>query len=318
MPSPQRPATSALVFAFALVYLSWGTTYLAIQIGVREEHLPPALFGGSRVGLAGLLVLMFQWIRGRDLWVSKRELVRIIVVSWLLFVGGNGLINLAEKTVNSGVAAVLAATTPLWLGLFAMFWPRGERLTLRGWLGLLVGLAGVPILLWPKLQQLRDVTTLVDLSPFLVLGSAASWALGSLILRHGRMKSDHLTVAGFQMFLGGGTLALVGLVTGETSQLPEHLTAGAAATFLYLLVVGSLLGFLAFNWLLGHVSAAKVGTYAYVNPVVAVLAGWLTGEEMNVWIAGGIGVILLGVFLVRGGERPAISEEEGEPTAQPA
>jgi drug/metabolite transporter (DMT)-like permease len=314
--SPQVPPTWAVVLAFALIYISWGTTYLAIQVGVRDEHLPPALFGGVRVSLAGILVLAFQWLCGGSLRVSPGELFSLLVVSWLMFVCGNGLICVAEQTVNSGVAAVLVATTPLWLGLFSMFWPGGERLTLRGWLGLLVGLAGVPILLWPHLQESGAIVR--DIGPLLVLGSAASWALGSLVLRHTRRRSSHLAIAGYQMLIGGGSLALVGVLVGEIHHLPDQVTAGAAAAFLYLLIVGSLVGFVAFNWLLGHVSATKVGTYAYVNPVVAVLVGWLAGEKLNGWIAGGIGVILLGVFLVRGGERPAATAaQETEPAVQP-
>jgi len=309
------PASWAIVLAFALVYISWGTTYLAIQKGVRDESLPPALFGGVRVGLAGLLLLLYQAGRGHSLRLSGGELAGLIGVSWLLFVGGNGLITVAEKTVASGVAAVLAATTPLWMALFAMAWGRGERLHLRGWVGLLVGLGGVLVLLAPKLHDPADFAR--DLGPLLVLASACCWALGSLVLRHRHSQVPHLTAAGYQMFLGGGSLALLGLVLGEWQHMPERLTAGAVAAFCYLLVVGSLVGFVAFNWLLGHISATKVGTYAYVNPVVAVLVGWLAGEELTGAIIAGIATILVGVGLVRGGERgspptPAASACEEE------
>jgi drug/metabolite transporter (DMT)-like permease len=234
----------------------------------------------------------------------------------LLFVFGNGLITLAEKTVPSGVAAVLVATTPLWIALMEMLWPGGDRLTGRGWLGLLIGLAGVLLLLAPKLHDPADF--LLDYGPLLVLGSAASWAFGSLVLRYRRLRCSHLTAAAYQMILGGGSLALVGLVVGEGSQLTrEHFTAGAAYAFFYLLIVGSLVGFVAFNWLLGQVSAAQAGTYAYVNPLVAVLVGLLDGEELTGWIVGGIAIILAGVALVRGGHRgrslPRPEADGGEP-----
>lgn len=299
-PALSPPPAWAVILAFALIYISWGTTFKPIQIGVRDEHLPPALFGGSRVGLAGLFILAFQALRGQKLRLERGELFSTVAVSWMLFVAGNGLITVAEKWVDSGVAAVLAATTPFWLGLFAMFWPHEERLTLRGWTGLIVGLGGVLILLAPRLS---DPSAFVqDLSPLLVLGSAASWALGSLCIRHVRSRTDHLTMAGYQMAIGGASLSLLGLCLGE--RYPDRLTIAAAVLFVYLLVVGSLIGFIAFNWLLGHVSAAKVGTYAYVNPVIAVLIGWLTGEPTNAWMLTGIATILLGVFLIRGGERP--------------
>jgi drug/metabolite transporter (DMT)-like permease len=164
-----------------------------------------------------------------------------------------------------------------------------------------------------------------DFGPILVLGSAASWALGSLVLRHQKRAGAHLTVAAFQMVIGGGTLALIGLVLGEADRLPTHITTGAAGAFLYLLIVGSLVGFVAFNWLLAHVSAAKVGTYAYVNPLIAVVIGWIAGEELTVWLVGGILIILTGVALVRSGEYRAqpdsaaleVSETAGDPAAAP-
>jgi drug/metabolite transporter (DMT)-like permease len=309
-PTPSSPPpTWAVVLAFALIYISWGTTYKPIQWGVRDEHLPPALFGGTRVALAGLILLSFQALRGQSLRLARGELLGVIAVSWMLFVGGNGLINLAEKWVDSGVAAVLVATTPLWLGLFAMFWPHEERLTLRGWTGLIVGIGGIVILLAPKLN---DPTAFIqDLTPLLVLGSAGFWALGSLLLRHLRTRTDHLTRAAYQMIIGGSSLTLLGLSLGE--RFPEHFTPKAIGAFFYLLIVGSLIGFIAFNWLLGHVSATKVGTYAYVNPVIAVLIGRLTGEALTPWILAGITTILLGVFLVRTGERPPTPEPDPPP-----
>jgi drug/metabolite transporter (DMT)-like permease len=295
-----RPSPWKLVVAFALVYISWGTTYLAIKEGVKTEQLPPALFGGTRVCLAGLLLLGFLRLRGQSLRLPWRELGSVSLIGLLLFVAGNGLITVAEKTVPSGVAAVLVASTPLWMALLEMLWPRGERLCTRGWVGLLIGLAGVLIVLAPKLQE---AGSLQNLGFLLVLGSAGSWSVGALLLRYRRSRVSHLTAAAYQMAIGGGALALIGLAIGETRELtPEHLTPGAVFAFFYLLIVGSLVGFVAFNWLLGHVSAAQAGTYAYINPLVAILVGWLFGnEEISGWIIGGMAVILAGVGLVRSG-----------------
>jgi drug/metabolite transporter (DMT)-like permease len=209
--------------------------------------------------------------------------------------------------VDSSLAAVLVATTPLWIGLFALLLPHGERLSLRGWLGLFFGLAGVTLLLEPGLRQTSDVNLF---AVALVLSSAASWALGSLLLRRAQLRVTHLTAAGYEMLLGGMSLNLIGLALGETQQLPEQLAPGAIAVFLYLLLIGSLTGFVAFNWLLGHVPATKVGTYAYVNPLVAVLIGWFFGEAVTGRLWAGIGVILVGVFLVRGADRPLAKRRE--------
>jgi drug/metabolite transporter (DMT)-like permease len=316
---PRRPAVWKLALAFTLVYLSWGTTYLAIKKGVKDEQLPPGLFGGVRVALAGLLLLSYLTLRGRPVRLPRGDWLGVCVSGGLLFVCGNGLVTLAETTVPSGTAAVLAATTPLWMALLGSALPGGERVRPGGWLGLALGLGGVVLLLAPQLSTTPD-DLFADVGPFLVLGSACSWALGSLWLRTRRFRGNHLTAAAYQMLVGGGTLALVGLICGEAGRLPERLTLGAAAAFVYLLIVGSLVGFVAFNWLLGHVRAAQVGTYAYVNPVIAVLVGCLLdGEELTAWMAAGIAVILGGVALVRtgAGTRPDSTRRRGPMSAVP-
>jgi drug/metabolite transporter (DMT)-like permease len=294
----KHAAPWTLALALGLVYLSWGTTYLAIQEGVKT--LPPALFAGSRVCLAGLLLLAFLRLGGRTIRLSWRDALLAFLSGGLMFVVGNGLLTFAEKTVPSGAAAVLAATSPLWMALLEAAWPRGERLALLGWLGLLMGLAGVAVLFSEKWLN-QSAPTLTGAGPFMVLGSAAGWALGSSLQRHGRSRAPHLTAAAYQMLLGGGSLAVIGLAMGETRDLaPRCLTPGAIASFFYLLVVGSLVGFIAFNWLLGHASVALTGTYAYVNPVVALLIGWLLANETpTVAVVAGIVVILSGVALVR-------------------
>jgi drug/metabolite transporter (DMT)-like permease len=184
------------------------------------------------------------------------------------------------------------------------FWPKGDKLALRGWLGLVAGLGGVLLLLAPKLQSPADL--LGNPGPLFVLCSTWAWALGSLVLRHRKRTGSHLTAAAYQMVLGGGGLTLIGLGFGEAGQLtPERLTPGAIGAFVYLLIVGSLVGFVSFNWLLGHVSAALVGTYAYVNPLVAILIGRvLGGEDLTGEIIGGMVIILMGVALVRGAVLP--------------
>jgi drug/metabolite transporter (DMT)-like permease len=296
-------ASWKLALALGLVYLSWGTTYLAIQEGVKT--LPPALFAGSRVCLAGLLVLAFLRLTGGTVRLSRRDVLLTFISGGLMFVVGNGLLTFAEKTVPSGAAAVLAATSPLWMAVLEAAWPHGERLARRGWIGLLVGLVGVAVLLSEKWLS-QSTSGLPVLGSFMVLGSAAGWALGSFLHRHGRSSAPHLTAAAYQMLFGGGSLALLGLAMGEGGDLtPGSFTPGAVTSFFYLLVVGSFIGFIAFNWLLGHASVALTGTYAYVNPVVALLVGWLLAHETPTpAVVMGVAVILLGVALVRlGGVR---------------
>lgn len=295
--SSSRPV-GWIVLAFAAVYLSWGTTYLAMRIGVGEQHMPPAIFGGSRVTLAGCILLAYQWLAGTRLAIPRRELGWIVLSGLLLFVGGNGLINVAQKTVESGRAAILVATTPLFMAVLEALYPWGERLLPRGWMGLFIGLCGVLLLQPAEITDPRG--------PLLALGSALCWAIGSLVLRHHRPTASHLVVAAVQMIVGGGSLFLIGLVLGETALLPDRIPARAWGAYLYLLAVGSLVGFVAFNWLLGHVPATLVGTYAYVNPLIAVVVGWLIADEkITARMLAGMVVILVGVALVRGATRRA-------------
>jgi drug/metabolite transporter (DMT)-like permease len=320
---PRPPARWSVVLAFLLVYLSWGTTFLAIKKGV--EVFPPALFGGTRVALAGLILLGYLTVRRQPLRMPVRDFLWTALVGMLMFVGGNGLITVGEKFVASGVASVLVATTPLWMALLELLWPWGERLCARGWLGLFLGLAGVLLLLAPRLQQPDHLWD--DAGPLLVLGSSLAWSIGSFILRYRRLRGSHLSVAAYQMLVGGVGLLSIGLLVGEHHELdPRQFTPQAVYAFFHLLVFGSLIGFVAYNWLLGHVTAALAGTYAYVNPLMAILVGRLLNREpITGWILGGMVVILAGVALVRSGgvrmsphrrnpagEGSALAQEKGD------
>lgn len=291
-------APVAVAVALVLVYLSWGTTYLAIREGVK--YFPPALFGGVRVGLAGLTLLGFLTLRGAPVRLSRGRLVWLALTGGVLFVGGNGLMTLAEKTVESGEASLLAATTPLWMALFESVRPRGERLTLRGWLGLAAGLAGL-MLIVPVPENWSAL--LSNVGPFLVLGSAVAWAAGSCMLRLRPTEGSAFAEAGYQMMFGGIALGVIGLSVGELREITaESFNAVSLWAFFHLLIFGSLVGFVAFTWLLNNTSAALAGTYSYVNPVVAVLLGWaIAGEQLTSWAVAGMLVILASVALVRGG-----------------
>jgi drug/metabolite transporter (DMT)-like permease len=307
--APPRPAAWAVVLALALVYLTWGTTYLAIKVGV--EAFPPALFGGTRILLAGVLLLGFLALRGQSLRISMRELRSLVLVSLFMFVGGNFLISLAEQlTHESGEAAVLVATTPLWMALLEMLLPRGDRLTWKGWLGLALGLVGVGVMMKPP----HDATELfVNPGRFLVLGSSFCWAVGSFLLRHRRRgAAGRLTVGAYQMILGGAAMCLLGLSLGELNAVtPEKFTLPAVLAYCHLLIFGSLVGFLAYLWLLDHVPAALAGSYAYVNPVVALLVAWGWGQEtIGVQMLLGVAIILGSVFLVRSGTALRVAPAE--------
>lgn len=300
-PTPQKPPGWQIAIGFAILYIVWGTTYLAIRIGVLDEQLPPLLFGGSRIGSAGLVLLLFQLVRGQPLGFSARDAVGILCGAGFLFVGGNGLITIALQTVPSGESAILAATASLWIAIVSMAFPGGDRLRAIGWFGLVLGLAGVVVLQSPKLDADTLKSTGV-FGPLMNLASAASWGVGTVLLRQTPVRIPRLSSAGWQMTLGGLAMLALGFLMGETA--PTHVTGKTVATFIYLLVMGSLIAFVAFHWLLEHVPAPSVGTYAYVNPLVAVLLGlWWHHEPITTTLAVGMLMILAGVFLVRGDDR---------------
>jgi drug/metabolite transporter (DMT)-like permease len=291
-----------VLLAFTLLCLCWGTTFLAIREGV--QYVPPALFSGARVSLGGLVLLLFLAWRGERLLLPRRELLATALFSLLLFVGGNGLMTmgLGEKNMESGAAAVLGTITPLWMAILEAFWPRGDRLKWWGWLGVLGGLGGVLLLLPPQ----RPAEWLQEPGPLMVLTSAFFWALGSVFVRYQRRTGPHLTTAAYQMLIGGTALALTGLFLGEAGRLtPASFSGAAVGSFVYLLIFGSLVGFLAYSWLLNNVSAALAGTYAYVTPAIAILVGWLLGgERVTLPLVGAMVVILGSVALVRAGGVP--------------
>ena len=283
---------------FAILYVVWGTTYLAIKIGVGDEHLPPYLFGGTRIAVAGLVLLGFQALRGQSLRFDRGEWPGLLYGSLFLFIGGNGLISYSLQFIPSGESAVLAATTTLWIALFSSCIPGGDRVRPLGWLGLVLGIAGVLVLESPMLRETGFSFTR-NAGPWFALASAGAWGVGSVLARQMPSRMPRLTASGWLMTLGGVGQIAVGLLIGERP--PAAIAPATIAVFVYLLLFGSLIAFVTFQWLLQHVAATKVGTYAYVNPLVAVLLGaWWREEPLTPELFGGMAIILVAVFLVRG------------------
>ncbi len=299
---PRRVAL--LGTALAVVYVVWGSTYLAIAVVVAE--LPPMLVMAARFLLAGGLLLAVASRRGDRAGDRIRpvHLLQATVTGGLLLVAGTGLIVLAQTRLSSGLTALLAATVPLFLALFArgIF---GERLSSRAWLGLLVGLAGIGVLVDPGGGQLGAV--------LLALAGAASWAAGSMRSRASSGPRRPMVAASLEMLAAAGLFALLGLLLGEASGLQlRGVSAAAWFGFAYLTIAGSLVAYTAYAWLLRNASTTLVGTYAYINPVVAVGLGWLFLGEVVTTRTLLAGALVLGsvVLLITG--RP------GEPVpAQP-
>jgi drug/metabolite transporter (DMT)-like permease len=284
--------------ALGVVYVVWGSTYLAIRVMV--ETAPPLLAAGARFGLAGLLVLGALALRfGRArVRLTRREWAGCAVVGLLLPAGGNGLVTVAERDVPSALAALIIASVPLWVAV----WRAGarERLDRVALLGVLAGFLGVALLLLPGNRP--DGATTVGM--LLCVLAAASWATGSFLSGRLALPADPFAATGAEMVCGGAVLVACGLAAGEVGELGAGtLALDGVLAFLYLVVFGSLLAYTAYVWLLQHAPVAQVATYAYVNPVVAVLLGWAILDETI------SGLTLLGAAVIVGSVALTVTRE---------
>jgi drug/metabolite transporter (DMT)-like permease len=296
---PRTPSPRALVVAaFAAVCVIWGSTYLAIRIALVD--FPPFLIGALRFLAAGGILCGYAKLRGHK-WPSPSEWARSALVGGLFFVIGNGLLCVAEKSISSGLAAVLVATMPLWATLFSRLF--GETVSRREGIGVGLGLLGVAVMnLGGELRSSGHGAALALLAPM-------GWALGSVLSKRMRIASG-IMGAGSQMLAGGVAVLLISLALGE--RVPTSPTWQSTSAVVYLAVVGSLVGFTAYAFLLRHTRAAVATSYAYVNPIVAILLGIAVGGEHLDGASGLGGAIVLGaVLLVSRGKR-------AKPPAQPA
>lgn len=287
------PGTGVAV-AYVTVSLVWGSTYLAIRIGV--QHLPPALFGGIRFLTAGLILLTLARMLGRRLPTRRRDWVTAAVVGVMLLGIGNGAVIWAEQFVESSMAAIIIVTGALQMAVFDALIPGNEaRPTWRQWVALLIGLLGAVYLIGGNPAALGSGGWW---GPLALLGGSMSWTLGSIYSKRRPTDTSPYVFSALQMLFGGGALAIVGLAAGEAGRLtlsPQGL--GAIA---YLIVFGSLVGYTSYVYLLRHAVPAFVGTHVYVNTVVAVILGWvILGEHVTWRTFVATGVILGSVVWVR-------------------
>lgn len=262
-------AAGTIVLAFASVYFFWGSTYTAIRIGAAE--MPSLLLAGTRFSIAGAILLVWCRWRGLRLMWPAKTMGMLGLIGLLLLGGGNVGLVYAEKTVPSGLASLLLAVVPLYVALIEMVLPSGEPLPKRGWLGMALGFAGLIALVWPSLRTGLggDRTRLLALAALLAGGF--SWAVGSVLSRRAKLGVNSFVAAAWQMVAAGAFSTLLGTALWQWPQF--HLNAAAVGSLAYLIAGGSLLGYTGFIYLIEHVPVAKVASYAYVNPVVAVLLG---------------------------------------------
>jgi drug/metabolite transporter (DMT)-like permease len=287
--------TTLVLVAFAAVYVVWGSTYLGIQIGI--ESFPPLLLAGFRHLCAGLILYpILRWKTG--IRPTAGHWKAAIITGFLLLFVGNGGVSWAEQTVPSGVAALLVATVSLWLVILDWLRPGGVRPVFRVIFGILMGFSGLVLLVGPA--HLGGSGRVDPGGAGILVVASLGWAIGSLYSKHGGMPSSPMLSVAMQGLAGGVVLILVGLFTGEFRAL--HFAAITMRSWLalgYLIVFGSGIGFTAYIYILQKSTAARVGTYAFVNPMVALFLGWLiAGETISLRTALAAGVILTAVILV--------------------
>ncbi|NIR48227.1 EamA family transporter [candidate division KSB1 bacterium] len=279
--------------AWGAVCIAWGTTYLAIRIGVQA--LPPALFAGIRFLLAGLIFVTALRFRGYTL-PRKNELVDLAVVGVALLAVANGTVVWAEQWIPSGLAALIVATLPFWMVGIESFLPQGDKLSFRKVCGIAIGFLGLVLLLWPDLQGAVDPGYLKGV--LVILIAPLSWGAGSIYSKYRKIKTRPLMAAAVQMLIAGIVLTIAGAIKGEFAHF--NFSAQGWAALGYLVVFGSLVGYSSYIYALAHLPAAMVSTYAYINPIIAVILGWLVlGERLDWLVAVSTAIILLGVVLVK-------------------
>jgi drug/metabolite transporter (DMT)-like permease len=295
MQSQSAPPRWQILSAFAIIYLVWGSTFLAIRIGVHE--VPPFLLASIRFLVAGLVLYGWMISRGERS-PSARQWLSAFLLAFLIFVLDYGLLFWAEQRVPSGIAAVMLATIPAFTALSEILLLRTQKLTGRLALALLIGIAGVAVLVSRTLGLGGEP---IDRSGAVALLIAAiSWSFASALTRKLPLPQSKVMSSGAQMFAGGLWLALAAGVLGEFRGFdPANVSRGAWFALLYLIVAGSIIAFTAYVWLVHHESPTKVGTYAYVNPVVAVLVGYfLGGEALGQRTILGTAFVLISVIVI--------------------
>ncbi len=302
------PSRTALILAFATIYLVWGSTYLGIRVAVSS--MPPFAMASVRFLIAGAILFVALKLRGAS-WPTRRQYRDHAIIGTFLLLGGNGLVVWAEQFIPSGIAALLIGIGPLFIVLTEWAWPGGSRPTAATMAALLLGLAGVAWLAAP--WEAASEGGLHAGGVVAVLFACVFWAIGSIFSRHAKSGADPLYAASLQMLLGGVSLGVAALLHGDLARLDlAAVTRESWLAFVYLVFAGSLLGFSVFVWLMKHSSPARVATYAYVNPVVAVFLGWwLLDEAVTQRTIVGSVVIVAAVAMITMQKNKASGAERG-------
>jgi drug/metabolite transporter (DMT)-like permease len=283
------------MLSFALVYVFWGSTYLAMRVAVRD--LPPYVIGAVRYLIAGPIMLAFCVLTGRKIRLSVQDFLRLLVIAVFLLAIGNMGVLWGEKYVPSGLAALVVAIVPIWVVAIEAWVYRAGRITRQGMIGLATGLVGLLILMWPRITSGTKLGHLELIGCAILSVGSLAWAFGSVLSHRFQLSVDVFASAAWQMTLGGLVNGLIAVLIGQVGQ--GTWTRNAISSIIYLVICGSWIGYSAYIWLLEHVPTPKVATYAYVNPIVAVFLGWmLLNEKVDPYMLVGTVIIIGSVALV--------------------
>jgi drug/metabolite transporter (DMT)-like permease len=294
-----HPKRIWIIVAFAALYLIWGSTYLGILFAIRS--IPPLLMAGSRFVLAGIILYSFARLRSGSRPSSAMEWRTALIIGACLLLGGNGGVTLSEKYIPTGLAALLVATVPIYITLLSWLFGLSGRPTGIAILGLIGGFIGVAVLVEPALRfSGHHESSGAWIGVAILLCSSLIWSAGSLYSRQAHNTGSTFLAAAQQMLCGGALLLGAGMIKGELRQFdPGHISRLSLGAFVYLVLIGGIIGYVSYAWLLRHCDPSKVATYAYVNPIVAVLLGTLfAGEHLTVRIMVGAVLIIGSVALV--------------------
>lgn len=303
-----------VMFCFALVYVLWGSTYMAMRVAVRD--FPPFVVGTTRYLVSGPAMLAVCALMGRKIAISRRDFWRLLAIGVSLLSVGNMGIVWGEKYVASGIAALVVALLPIWVVAIEAWVYRAGRMTAQGLIGLAAGIAGLMVLVWPRLTSGTHLGHLELLGCGILAAGSLAWAFGSVFSHRFNLTVDVFVSAAWQMTLGGIVNAIIALLSGQFRHV--RWTAPAIESVAYLVVCGSWIGFTAYIWLLEHVPTPKVATYAYVNPIVAVFLGWLLlDERVDAYMLVGTVIIIASVAVVNTSKLKRLRAEEPEPDLSP-
>jgi drug/metabolite transporter (DMT)-like permease len=304
------PAKVRIIIAFAALYLVWGSTYLGIRFAI--ESIPPFLMAGARFLLAGVIMFAIAWSQGayKSSWANWRV---SLVVGACLLLAGNGGVTISEQYIDTGLAALIVAIVPIYIVILSWATGMAPKPAPIIWLGLVGGFVGVGVLLGPALRLSSSGAQHPAIGMSILLVSSFIWSAGSLYSRTAKHAASPFLTAAQQMLCGGVLLLVAGIITGELRSFhPRSISMLSLASFTYLVIIGAVVGYTAYIWLLRNCDPAKVATYAYVNPIVAVLLGAaFAGETVTprVLIAGA---------LIIGSVAIVITAQQLKPRAEPA